>query len=286
MSEAYSDPPDSPEPEDGEEPELEPQVEEPEEEDEPAAARKKAEDWEKRAHNHAGQAARERSRRQAAERKASDLESRLERLERGRGGGDEDELLATIAGLREDNDDPIGDIDAVKRALKLFRQRQVAESQETTAQQAVERQVEGLRSAMAEAESDFAIDHPDYHQAAVFYRKARTDELTDAGYAGQYLQRKLADDLFGVVRMAMEAGFDPAERVYALAKKRGFRTGTKAAGDKLDAIQRSADTGVRPTARASPGVQSWGDVAKLDGAARDKAWAKLAQRERASQKGH
>jgi hypothetical protein len=248
--------------------------------DEPPARAAKPEDWEKRAHNHAGQAARERSKRQAAERRAQELEGRLERLEKQGGGSAEDELLATIAGLREDDDDPMGDIARVKQALRIFRSRQVAETEETSRAGAVERQINGLKSAMADCEADFVIEHPDYMAAAKHYRDARVEELKDAGYAGHNLDRKLADDLFGVVRMSLEAGLDPAERVYALAQKRGFKVGQKQADQKLNALDRAGASGVRANGRTPAGVLSWGDVAKLDGAARDKAWAKLRERER------
>jgi hypothetical protein len=247
-----------------------------------AKARKPSDDWEKKAHNQAGRAARERSRRVAAEKRASDLEGRLEALEKGGGSReDRDDLLDLIASLPDTEDDPISDIAGVKRALKLFRQRQVDEGQQTAQQRQLERQFDNLRSAMLDAEADFGADQPDYPDAANFYKKARIEELTDAGYSGKNLDRKLADDLFGVVRMALEAGLDPAERVYALAKRRGFKSGGKAADAKLDATRRAAESGVRPQGRPGAGVLSWGDVAKLDGAARDKAWAKLREREMA-----
>jgi hypothetical protein len=236
-------------------------------------------DWEKRAHGNAGQAARERSRRQAAERRSQELEARLETLERRSGGGNENELLALIAQLRDDDEDPVGDIASVKRALKLYRAREVQSEEQQRAQSHVQRQVDALRNTMADAEADFTLDHPDYKDAAAFYREARAEELKEAGYSGEQLMQKLADDLFGMVRTSFSTGLDPAERVYALARKRGFKPGGKAADRKLEAFDRAAGTGVRPQARAAAGVLSWGDVAKLDGAARDKAWAKLRERE-------
>lgn len=249
--------------------------------DEGEEGERKPQDWEKLAHNREGQAARERSRRRAAERRAQELEGRLERLESQTRSGETDELLELIASLRDDEDDPVGDIAGIKKALKAFRARQVAEYEETQAQTVVERQVEKLRTSMADAEADFALDHPDYHEAAAFYRKARHEELEDAGYTGRNLERKLADDLFGVVRMALEGGQDPAERVYALAKRRGFKAGAGAVEKKLGAIQRASESGLRPQGKGGgTGVLSWDDVAKLDGAARDKAWAKLRERER------
>lgn len=246
-------------------------------EDKPAP---KPVDWEKRAHSHAGQAARERSKRQAAERRNAELESRLEALEKRSGGGD-DELLALIGGLPDDDEDPVGDIAAVKRALKLFRQREIGSAEESRAQQKASREVQALQEAMSDAEADFAVDHPDYKEAAAFYRTQRSEELTELGYSGEALMAKLAQDLFGLVRTAFSSGLDPAEKVYGLAVKRGFRAGGGVADKKLAALQRASESGVRPTGRPAAGVLSWGDVAKLDGAARDKAWDALRKRETA-----
>jgi hypothetical protein len=237
-------------------------------------------DWENKSHSYAGQAAAERSRRHAAEKRANELETRLEALE-SRTGGDPDELLALIGHLRDDEDDPVGDIAAVKRALKLFRQREMGSVEETRAQVKANREVEAVKSSMADAEQDFALEHPDYHEAAQFYRKDRTEELQELGYRGDALMAKLSQDLFGLVRTAFASGMDPAERVYKLAAKRGFKPGGRAADKKLDALDRAGQTGIRPQARSVAGVLTWADVAKLDGAARDKAWAKLRDRERA-----
>ena len=235
-------------------------------------------DWEKRAHSHAGQAARERSKRQAAERRAQELETRLEKVEAQ--GGD-DELLTLIRQLRDDEEDPVGDIAAVKRALKLYGQREVTTAEQQRATNLANRQIQAVRESMADAEADFVVDHADYREAAAYYRAQRTEELQEAGYHGEALQARLGDDLFGLVRTAFNAGLDPAERVYNLAKKRGFKAGGKAADKKLDALDRTGATGVRPQARGVAGVLSWADVAKLDGPARDKAWQKLREREMA-----
>jgi hypothetical protein len=246
--------------------------------DEDESPRPKPVDWEKKAHSHAGQAARERSKRQAAERRNVELEQRLERLEKVAGAGG-DELLDLIGLLPDEDTDPVGDIAALKRALKLYRAREMGSADDQRAQQRVHRQIETIRETMADAEADFATDHPDYHEAAKFYREARAEELSDLGYAGNELMAKLANELFGLVQTSFNAGLDPAERVYKLAAKRGFKANGKAVNAKLDALQRASESGVRPQSRPAAGVLSWGDVAKLDGAARDKAWAALRKRE-------
>lgn len=254
-------------------------------EDDEGEAKPKGPDWEKQAHNLKGAAARERSRRRAAEQQIRDLREQVEQLATSRKGNqpDEDELLAIIAELGDDDEDPVGDIAKVKKALKAYRARELQGSEIEQRRSALTRQFDKLRSSMSESEADFVQDFPDYHDAAAHYRKARVDELEDAGYAGQALQRKLADDLFGIVRMALEAGQDPAERVYALAKRRGFKAGTTTTDKKIDVLKRASEGARRPAGGGAPGggsVLSWDDVAKLDGAAREKAWAKLRSRER------
>src|SRR5678809_1037693 len=72
--------------------------------------------------------------------------------------------------LSDDDEDPVGDIAEVKRALKLFRQREEAEQNETQNLRAYERQIETLKATMADSEADFTADHPDYQDAAKFYR--------------------------------------------------------------------------------------------------------------------
>lgn len=174
----------------------------------------------------------------------------------------------------------MGDIAGVKRALKMFRDREVMGAEQQRAVANAERQVQTLKNTMADAEADFTADFPDYQEAATFYRKQRTEELQEAGYSGDALMARLADDLFGLVRTAFTNGLDPAERVYNLAKKRGFKAGAKQADKKLDAFDRTGATNVRPRQGGQANMLSWADVAKLDGAARDKAWAKLREREK------
>jgi hypothetical protein len=255
--------------------EVEQEEPESEEEGEPPA---KAVDYEKKAHSYAGQAARERSRRQAAERRSAELEGRLEALE-SRAGGNRDELIELIASLPQTEDDPVGDILRVKNALRMYAQREYTGTIESREQAKAVRQIETLKSAMADAENDYVAEQPDYRDAAAFYRKERAEELAEQGYTGDALTNKLAQDLFGLVQTSFSAGLDPAERVYKLAVKRGFKAGGKQADKKLDAFDRAAASGIRPQARGQANVLSWGDVAKLDGAARDKAWAALRKRE-------
>lgn len=249
-------------------------------EDEAAAA--KPVDWQKRAADKEGQAAKERVKRRAAEQQVRELNERMARLEAtaAKPKADDEDLLAVIAGLRDDDDDPITDLAQVKRALKLFQAQQAREDEQSNASTAQQREFMRLASSMAEAEADFEDDHPDYKQAQEHFKAARRGEFEDMGYAGQELEAELAKDLIGLVRRAVSGGRDPAEVVYNLAKKRGFQSGKAQTDAKLKEIAAAAQArtpagGGRGENRLTPD-----SVNKLKGAAYDAAWAKLRDQER------
>lgn len=240
----------------------------------------KATDWEKKAHDKEGQAARERSKRRALEKTNREMSERLERLE-AKGGGEANKLADILKELREDDDDPISDLAGLKKLARLLNEREEAETQQDRTQRERQRAVQTIVSTMEDHEADFTADHPDYKDAAKHYRDARREELEEIGYSGNELQSALANDLFGVVRRAIDSGKDPAEAVYNLAKKRGFAAGTDATAKKLAKIGEAAASGQRPSGgKTGGGTLSWGDVSKLKGAARDAAWDKLRQAER------
>lgn len=242
-----------------------------------------AKDWQKIAADKDAARASERARRRAAEKRAQELEERITKLESSSKGGDPlDELIRS---LREDEEDPISDIAGLKKLVKQYfaqnREREQQESQQTAAQ----REALSIQRTMEEHEADFAADHPDYADAAKHYRAERQAELEALGYTGQALNAKLAQDLFGLVQNAIAAGRDPAEAVYNLAKRRGFKADASVseAEDKLAKIAGAAQAGTRPAGRpASEGRLTWSYVSSLKGAARDAAWAKLREQERKS----
>jgi hypothetical protein len=257
--------------------EAEGDEEEGEEEVEP-----KPKDWQKIAHDKEGALAKERSKRRAETARARDLEERLEKLERSKGGASEDDITKLIASIRDDDDDPIGDLAGIKQVLRKFMSERDAEKAMDTEAQQQQRQVNKIANAMSEAEDDFRDDHPDYDDAQKFYKEHRKGELEEMGYTGQALSRKLTADLFSLVSDAMQAGRDPAQAVYNLAKKRGF--GVDGVAKKIQTLQRgqlagrSIPTGGKPTQELTAG-----SVAKLKGAAFDAAFEKLkAQAKRAS----
>jgi|SRR5215213_6559557 len=246
-------------------------------EEEPLSARLKR--AEKTAHDKTGLAASERSRRRAAERQVTELNARIERIEAKTTEKQKDDVTELIAALRDEDDEPITDIATIKKVLKAFMVRQQADEQADGQRDAQVRTIRAVGTQMETFERDFAEDHPDYFKAATFYRTARAGELEDLGYTGNRLMKKLATELFSFTQEAIEGGRDPAEVVYNLAKKRGFASGKDAATAKLQKLQKASGTAASPRSKGADNGLSWGDVAKLKGDARDKAFAKLRARE-------
>lgn len=285
MSEAYLETPESDdapaEPLEGEEVDQGAEEGEGEEEGEEDGEGQQARrvDWEKRAHDKAGQAAKERSRRRAVERELVETRARIERLEAAQKGGQGDDLAELVAALRDDDDEPITDINQIKKVLKTFIERQQAETQAQGQQAETMRQIRTISTDMDGYEQDFASEHPDYFDAAAYYRAHRVAELEDLGFSGDRLMQKLAVEFFNFANDAMAGGRDPAEAVYALAKRRGFQSGKAAATKKLQKLQQANGSAPAPRGRGADNGLSWTDVAKLKGAARDKAFAQLRARE-------
>lgn len=246
-------------------------------EEEPLSARLKR--AEKTAHDKTGLAASERSRRRAAERQVTELNARIERIEAKTTEKQKDDVSELIAALRDEDDEPITDIATIKKVLKAFMARQQADEQADGQRESQVRTIRAVGAQMETFERDFAEDHPDYFKAATFYRATRAGELEDLGYTGNRLMKKLANELFGFTQEAIQGGRDPAEVVYNLAKKRGFASGKDAATAKLQKLQKASGTAASPRSKGADNGLSWGDVAKLKGDARDKAFAKLRARE-------
>lgn len=240
-------------------------------------------DWQKRAIDKEGLAAKERARRRAAEARERELQAEVERLKSRpaqREEPSEDDLAAIINALRDDDDDPITDIGSIKRALKTFMKQQSADG-EAEARAAREREgITRLVSAMNEAEADFAEDHPDYKDAVDHFKASRRAEFEDMGYAGRELEQALAQDFLQLAQRSINGGRDPAEVVYNLAKKRGFQSGKAKAEEDLRKIGAAAASRTPAAGRHGETRLTAEAVNKLKGAAYDAAWAKLREQER------
>jgi hypothetical protein len=181
-----------------------------------------------------GAARRERQGRLAAEQRAQELEARLAALE----AKSSDDPLAQ---LREDDADPIGDLEAIKRYFRANQQTQAQQQAQQQEQANRQREIQTLTNYAAPFEEDFKAENPDYDQAAQHLAQGRMEDLL-AMYAGDAnrAQQHFNQELLTLIANAKAQNADPAAIVYDLAKKRGFnsKVAIDNASNKLQTIQR------------------------------------------------
>lgn len=229
-------------------------------------APKPQKDWERIAHDKTGQAAAERSRRRELERRLAALEAERQPAKQS------DPLNDLIANLREDDEDPIGDLSSVKAIAKAMLERDRREAEEQAKAQQQQQHFAKLSRDMAEAEEDFRAEHPDYDDAMKHFKTSLLGELEDEGFSGQELKREFESKLITLVDRALSNGRDPAQIVYNRAKKYGFASSeVDAATKKLQAIGRSNGASKVPASSGAKAELTIEAVNKLSGAAFDKA---------------
>lgn len=246
-------------------------------------AEPKVVDWEKKAHDKEGQAAKERARRRAAESRERALEERLAKLEASskRPESDDEDIVAMIRALPDGDDDPIGKIEALEKIIRKFGSTAAADAEAEAQARTKNDSISRVVSAMNESEAEFAEDHPDYKDAVKHFKAARQSEFEDMGYSGKALEQAMAEDLLGLASRAIQGGRDPAEVVYNLAKKRGFKAGATEANEKLRAIAKAAEAGGSPKGGTrTENRLTYTNVSNLKGAAFDAAFNKLREQER------
>lgn len=132
---------------------------------------------------------------------------------------------------------------------------QIREKDQQTEEQNRQRTaVNAVISAAAQAEREFKATTPDYDEAGAFLHQSRVEELQDMGYTDQQVAYIINNERVAIAQKAFEDGKNPAEVVYAIAKRRGFKAGAKANTDsggqqqqqidpkeKLDNLKRGAE---------------------------------------------
>lgn len=219
----------------------------------------------------------ERRKRQEDERKFND---RLAALERGSGAKDAPlDPAGLLAKLRDDEDDPIGDLATVKQLAKLLVGQTEQDRQQDQQTQQRNQALATVSAAMTEYETDFRELNPDYNDAARHFMNARMEELKDTGLEGQALTIAIQNDFAGIVSRSIAAGKDPAEIIYNMAGRRGFKA--QVGNAKIDTIERGqAQSRTLAGGGAATGNLSMAKVAELKGAAFDSAFEKLRAAER------
>lgn len=218
----------------------------------------------------------ERTKRQKIEREFAEVKA-----ERESRAGEPDPFETIAASLRDDLDDPLTDIEALKKAVRTVAQQQAAQRQQEATSAAEQRKNSDLARTVAEHEKDFHADNPDYFDAVKHLTSARAEELSEAGLNGNALTAKVNGELREVVQMALEQGRDPAAVIYAMSKKRGF--GIDSADKTLQTIQSGQRAGLSLSQAGGKNGSTqltWATVSGLKGRAFTEGFEKLRAQEK------
>lgn len=79
-----------------------------------------------------------------------------------------------------------------------------------------------FRQKYSQSAEAFKQDAPDFGEAYNFLVNSRLQELSAIGYTPEQAQQVLVDDERGIVNLAYQNEVNPAERIYNLAKMRGY----------------------------------------------------------------
>jgi hypothetical protein len=202
-------------------------------------------------------------------------------------------------------EDPIGYVQAELAKVRAEIQGTSQQTKEIREADAARAEYQQFMGVVERAENAFKATTPDYHDAAEFLEKSRRNELSllypdhpqmDAyarqnGYrnAAQLREAIFQNDAQTVARTALQAGMNPAEAYYNLAKGRGYVT--KAAGENapakkaeaaLDAVRRGQKasktiSGGSGNADAPVGVKDLAELYAEDPEAFDREWDRLAK---------
>lgn len=177
--------------------------------------------------------------------------------------------------------DPAGhlkyQVETVKQTLAQLAQAQ-AQRQQFEQQQAAQAQAE---AAVVNTEAAFVAKTPDYYEALDFMRGKLAQRFETLGVPKEHVQQAVANDLRMFGLRALQAGQNPAEKVFQLAKIEGYNGPAQANSQKLSTIAQgqAASRGARSSAPASNGEMTLEAAAKLSykelAKMSDDAWARL-----------
>lgn len=141
---------------------------------------------------------------------------------------------------------------------------EVAKKTETFEQfQEQQKQEAAFISAYSQAAQSFAAAQPDFTQAYNHWLNNRLEELVDAGYSNEQALHIRSAEERGIVTKAFQDEVNPAQRLYAVAKRRGYTAAstTPAPEQKLDPAEKLKQ--IEQGQRATPAMGGSGMKPKL-----------------------
>lgn len=174
-------------------------------------------------------------------------------------------------------DPTVQPIEALQQTREQLRAMQDQQNQFFADQQARndEMQMIGGYANAAKQFTEKTTDFPDAYKHVIETRK---QELIEQGFEDQAIVQMLRNEELGLVSNAWQNGQNPAQVIYKMAKVRGYTA--KKAPDPVVKIEQqqakaAAATSISPGGKPPKPEFSAADVASLQGASFDSAWAKM-----------
>lgn len=181
--------------------------------------------------------------------KRKELQRKLEQLERQQRERDavlNDRLSQLYAASQPKNEPDPNDPLAVHDHKLEITQRELQQLKQRQQQEDYQRQQQAQRDglvAWAQAQRDeFVAETPDFQDAYGFVLNRRLEELKALGLPPQEIRRTLENDELWIYHHAYQAGKNPAEVIYKMAKNTGY-TGKKEVPNekKIETLQKGTE---------------------------------------------
>lgn len=144
----------------------------------------------------------------------------------------QDERLKMLSEGRKDpeptfDDDPLGyskrEIERVRESVDGLNKQYPNQLNELKGELEAMR----LQRAIEKQEAVFEKNNPDYRDALNYYIKTRSEALEDAGFEKEDANLNIQQELQSVIARSMQSGKNPAEAVYKMSSKIGFKSQAK-----------------------------------------------------------
>lgn len=150
-------------------------------------------------------------------------------------------------------------------------EQRLAQTQQETAQirqlNAQQHQWQQFQSAYAHAVTDYASRTPDYIAAHNHFINALKSEIQAIGYDQQQAAHLAMQQETAIVAKAFQDGVNPAERIYAISKMRGYggqvAPDTKADQEKVERIDQGQRASAATVSGGGKPKMSWQDIAAM-----------------------
>lgn len=123
-----------------------------------------------------------------------------------------------IEELPDENIDPLGNM------MQQLKRVNAALEQQTSAQQqlTLKQQLNDFTTSVQASKAAFEATTPDFKDAYAHIRNLRTEDLRSAGAPEKDIPQILLQDEFQLAQTAISRGKNPAEEMYAMAKRYGY----------------------------------------------------------------